>query len=151
MPPQVAVIERTGSLVGFGDPFAAISNSVFTATAVNKAEVLVFERRVLWQMLLMCGHEQALAMATTIEAEYNKLMDRMKAKEYKLHNVTPPPGSTQPKPAAADVLTNHADFRHSDNVRALEAQVSQLEERLLKRCVARVTHVTYVTYVTDET
>eukprot|EP00966_Prymnesium_polylepis_P042886 996576-Prymnesium_polylepis.1 len=106
-----------GSMVGFGDPFATIGPSVFHCSALKKCEALVFERRVLWQarcvpplfippkserlspacsvfwslqMLVLFGEEQAVEMCSTIEAEYNKLMDRMKAKEHKITRVTPP-------------------------------------------------------------
>ena len=59
-------------------------------------------------------------------------MDRMKAKEHKLHNVTPPPGSSKPKVAAEDMLKVHDDFRRSDNVKALEAKVTKLEGEVLR-------------------
>ena len=84
---EAVVIERTGSMMGFPDPFVASVPAVYSLTCSGKVEVLVFDRHTLAPALCNCREEVTLQMCKSIEAEYNKLMKRLKAHEHSSSSV----------------------------------------------------------------
>lgn len=131
---EAVMIERTGSMMGFPDPFVTGKPSVYSLSARAKVEVLAFDRHTLATVLCRCHEPETLKVCKAIEAEYNKLMLRLKAKEHSSNSVSERTESDLKTEEFRRRMRGMGDFNSPDHLNYLDERLSALEAKLVTTC-----------------
>ena len=75
------IMERDGSMIGFSDPLQKPGMSPFVVTALKNTEVLAVGLGPLKAIVNLLPSEDAHAICSVVQAQHNKLMEALKAKD----------------------------------------------------------------------